>query len=168
MATPSAAFEGIGIAEAARVFQVAQCTVRGWVRAGAPTLILGGCGRGRGSRFDPEKLREWLVQRAVPRGAPAAASAQDLPGLLSRGLWAAFTRPAAEGGTFPAWQLHRIPRGAAAALLVDLFRFQFREATGRFPTDEELPVETERLISVYLNSLHSRIRNDPDGGSGNA
>lgn len=145
------------MAEAARALRVAPSTLRVWVRAGAPTLVPGGCGRGRGSRFDLEALRKWRLQRALPGAAATVAGTQDLPALLARGLWAAFTRPAADGGSFPAWQLHRVPRGAAAALLVDLFRFQFREATGRFPTDEELPAETERLISVYLHSLHSRI-----------
>jgi hypothetical protein len=58
----------------------------------------------------------------------------------------------------------RLPRGEVAALLLATLRDIGREATGRPVEDSELPPEMRSLLSIFLDSLHRRIRviEEPD------
>jgi len=152
---------GISVAEAARALGVARSTVQLWLRAGAPAVAPGGCGRGHGARVDPSQLQNWRAGRLAGAGVAPGTNTRDLPRMFARALWKLYTRPAVEGRTFPSWKLHRIPQGAAAALLVDAFQLLHREAIGRFAETEELPVEMARILSVSLRYLHLRVIGEP-------
>jgi hypothetical protein len=56
----------LSLTEAANALGVHVATLRKWIRQGAPTLALGSVGRTHGTQVDPEAVKLWRAQRAVP------------------------------------------------------------------------------------------------------
>ena len=149
--------EALTVREAARELAVAASTVQSWIRAGAPTCSLGSVGRGHGSRVEIEHLRQWRAQRALRAAAPAAPAGRCDLQAASAALWRLYTKPH-EGTPVQFWRVLRLPRGEVAALLLQAFREIAREANGHPVEDSELPAEMRSLLSIFLDSLHRRIR----------
>jgi excisionase family DNA binding protein len=150
--------EGVSVGEAARELGVSRATIQNWIRdGGAPTVVLGSVGRGCGSRVDPEQLRRWRLDRALKDAAPASLAGRCDLQVVSRALWKSFTKPY-DDTAVPFWKALRLPRGEVAALLLESFREIARAGTGHPIEDEALPPEMLRLLSIFLDCLHRRIR----------
>ena len=130
----------VTIREAARELQVSARCIQNWIRAGAPTVTLGGSGPGRGSTVHVDDLRRWRDRSGDPAPIDTAS--------IDEALWSAFTR-APEGYARPAWQELGLSRRQAASFLVEMFSVLHIGLSGRPP--EALPPNCEALFRIALS-----------------
>jgi len=117
---------GVSLVEAARELGVSVSTIRRWIRDGAPTVSLGGPGRGKGSRVDVQELRAWLAGGTAQ--CDGAAALRSLEATI-REVYAGEV----EGMCLPAHALIGIEPIKAAAYLVHFWRVAVPKMIGQTP-----------------------------------
>ena len=134
------------LAEAAKQIGCSPSTIRRWVREGAPTVSLGGAGRGNGSMVDVRALQRWRA------GAEGCAADPEILQRLAASLWDVFKR---DGGVDddrarPAHLAFGISDTQAASYLWAIFDRCARDWTGRVP--DPLPSEIKTIAALALQT----------------
>lgn len=128
--------EGVPVATAARLLGRHPATIRRWIARGAPTVVLGQVGRGRGSRVDPDAILRWRSP-AVARRAD-----REVLALIATALWSTLRRDAVHE------RVGIAERAAAAVLVLAYERCHLdllREPVGDLAS---LPEEIRRLCAI--------------------
>lgn len=120
----------VTVSEAARALRRSPATVRRWIQQGAPTVALGGPGRGKGSRLNLGAVAEWKTRKEGLQVAPTAE--RELLDAIGRGLLHSFTK-CPPGHDEAVWQALKIGSRRAAVLLTEAYVTVAREVTGREP-----------------------------------
>lgn len=124
------------LADAARLLGVSVTTLQRDIRRGAPTVELGGCGRGRGTVVDVRMLQQWRTSRLTSRlGDPLALCEECLLDIFHSGVH------------------HRIniTDGQLAYVLITIYESLF-ERSRNLPL-VELPEQMQHLCRICLDSL---------------